>query len=629
MPVLRFKVFKGSELIDTRELSRNLIKIGSLSRAHLCINDQKASRLHAAVSVESGKMSLIDMGSAAGTLLNGVRVDRAELHFGDEIQIGDLRIVVEDGTVPDEPSPAEGDLGESGGAASAGNAASPQEPSAAQPPAPEPAPWLAVDARPGEGREAVPPPARDRGLKLAEKAFGTYVTASPRARRAEPGAGPLGLQIRYYWGDTLLEVTQHARPESVYVGTTRRCELRVPADRLGADEWQLLSISDTGRFRLRLAEGMRGEIDRAGARQPLEPDGVDLLETDFAWVELAGLRAEISFEPVQPALVSRFAETLDLRFVNMTLLIGFLVGLFAVAASTHSVADLVADDLSETKLEVMRVMLREAEAPKKNPLLQKLAEQQQPGEAGEKHRGKEGKMGKPDAAPNKENRSVPKAIDINAKELVKRSGLLNVLDSNAGGGGGLATIFGGGGLGGDVKGAIGNLLGPKTGDAHGFGGLGVKGTGTGGGGMGNTVGIGGIGTLGRGGGLANYGVGAAKLDPKKSSEPYVSDGGDPRVTGYDKELIRKVIRRNIAQIRYCYEKELQHQPDLAGRIVVLFVIDANGNVPSARITEGTTLRHQALGNCICTRVQSWTFPAPKGGGQAMVTYPFIFKQSGE
>ncbi len=624
MPVLlRFKVFKGSELLDTRELSRDLIKIGSLSRAHLCINDEKASRLHAAVSVEGGKMSLIDMGSAAGTLLNGVRVDRAELHFGDEIQIGELRIVVGDGSVPDEPSPAAGDLGASGGAPS------PREPSAAQTPTPQPAPVPAADARPDAALQTAPLSARGRGLKLPEKAFGTYLAASPRARHAEPGAGPLGLQIRYYWGDTLLELTQHARPESVYVGTTRRCELGLPAEHLGAKEWQLLSASETGRFRLRLAEGMRGQIDRASTWQPLEPDGTDLTETDFAWVELAGLRAELSFEPVSGALVSRFAKSLDLRFVNLIMLVGFLAGLFAVSASTYSVADLVADELSENRLEVMRVMLREAEAPKKNPLLQRLAEQQQPGEAGEKHRGKEGKMGRPDAAPNKENRSVPKAIDINAKDLVKRSGLLNVLDSNAGGGGGLATIFGGGGLGGDVKGAIGNLLGPKTGDAHGFGGLGVKGTGTGGGGMGETVGIGGIGTLGRGGGLANYGIGAARLDPKKSLEPQVSDDGEARVTGYDKELIRKVIRRNIMQIRFCYEKELQHQPDLAGRVVVLFVIDSSGNVPSARITEGTTLHHEALGACICSRVQSWSFPAPKGGAQAMVTYPFIFKQSGE
>ncbi len=29
------------------------------------------------------------------------------------------------------------------------------------------------------------------------------------------------------------------------------------------------------------------------------------------------------------------------------------------------------------------------------------------------------------------------------------------------------------------------------------------------------------------------------------------------------------------------------------------------------------------------RVLTWIFPKPKGGGVAVVTYPFVFKQAGE
>src|SRR5262249_20314935 len=90
-----------------------------------------------------------------------------------------------------------------------------------------------------------------------------------------------------------------------------------------------------------------------------------------------------------------------------------------------------------------------------------------PGEMAEKHKGKEGKMGKK-TAPVRNARSAPKAIDINAKEQVKSSGLLRAM----GAGGGLSTILGSGGLGGDLRGAIGNMFGPTVGDAQGLGGLG-------------------------------------------------------------------------------------------------------------------------------------------------------------
>ena len=41
---LRLKVFKGEELVSTKEFERDMIKIGRLSTAHLCLDDEKASR---------------------------------------------------------------------------------------------------------------------------------------------------------------------------------------------------------------------------------------------------------------------------------------------------------------------------------------------------------------------------------------------------------------------------------------------------------------------------------------------------------------------------------------------------------------------------------------------------------
>ncbi|MGI5864137.1 MAG: adventurous gliding motility protein GltG [Myxococcales bacterium] len=627
---VRLKVFKGDELIATRDFERDMIKIGRLSTAHLCLDDEKASRIHSVLNVEGdGKLSVVDMGSVEGTYLNGRRVNKGVVQFGDEIRIGGTRLVIE--RVTEEP---------------ADESAKPPPPP--PPPALEPAPALAAAAQVAVAPAVVAAapaaevvedwtdqvlesdePPRFRSFKLNEKPFGSYVAQPPVPRRPAEAAGKLGLQVRYLWGDTLLQVTQHPAPKSIFLGPGRGCDLRIDPEQIGSEKFELVSASGDDGFTLHVGENMKGELDRDGAVKPLGPGSYDLRAPDFAWVDVGSVRAELSFSPQPRRVAVPFAESIDFRLINLFLLLAFFAGLFFISASTHTEVDIVADDLTSARLNIAKFLIKEAERPKKNALLEKLAEikEPQPGEAGERHKGKEGQMGKKGAPVNKNNRSAPKAIDINAKDLVKRSGLVSVLGS--GGGGGLATIFGQGGLGGDIKGALGNMFGSRVGDSGGLGGLGLKGTGTGGGGMGNTIGIGGIGTKGRGGGLGTYGVGVGSLDPKKSSDVSIADSESVIQGSLDKELIRQVIRRNIGQIKYCYEKELQTKPNLAGKVAVRFLITPKGTVQTAKVAEGTTLHDRAVGDCITLRVRSWLFPQPKGGGSVIVTYPFVFKQAGE
>jgi len=172
------------------------------------------------------------------------------------------------------------------------------------------------------------------------------------------------------------------------------------------------------------------------------------------------------------------------------------------------------------------------------------------------------------------------------------------------------------------------MFGNTTGDARGFGGLGLKGTGSGGGGTGDTVGIGGIGTKGRGGGVGSYGMGTGMLGAKKSSDVGITSS-EPEVMGsLDKELIRRVIHANRNQIRYCYESQLTRYPKLAGKVTVKFVISAAGTVASSQVAQSTA-GNADLETCVAGRVHTWLFPKPKGGGVVIVTYPFIFKPSGE
>jgi len=172
------------------------------------------------------------------------------------------------------------------------------------------------------------------------------------------------------------------------------------------------------------------------------------------------------------------------------------------------------------------------------------------------------------------------------------------------------------------------MFGATVGDSFGFGGLGVRGTGSGGGGAGETVGIGGIGTKGRGGGLGGYGQGVGSLGRKSDRDVSIATGTATIQGAIDKELIRQVIKEHAAQIRFCYEEELAVNPKLTGKVAVKWTIDADGNASNATIVEGTTLASPKVHQCMMDRIVTWQFPKPKGGGYAVVTYPWILRSAG-
>ncbi len=51
------------------------------------------SRRHAEIYHDDAAFTVIDVGSLNGTYLNRERIERAELHSGDEVQIGKFRLV--------------------------------------------------------------------------------------------------------------------------------------------------------------------------------------------------------------------------------------------------------------------------------------------------------------------------------------------------------------------------------------------------------------------------------------------------------------------------------------------------------------------------------------------------------
>src|SRR5512139_1163863 len=93
---ITLKVFRGGDLVRTEQFNREIIKIGRLASAHLCLDDEKISRIHSVIEVSpEGNISIIDMGSAEGTFVNGKKVSRGALRVGDQITLGGLKIVLD------------------------------------------------------------------------------------------------------------------------------------------------------------------------------------------------------------------------------------------------------------------------------------------------------------------------------------------------------------------------------------------------------------------------------------------------------------------------------------------------------------------------------------------------------
>jgi MYXO-CTERM domain-containing protein len=94
------------------------------------------------------------------------------------------------------------------------------------------------------------------------------------------------------------------------------------------------------------------------------------------------------------------------------------------------------------------------------------------------------------------------------------------------------------------------------------------------------------------------------------------------VTGpLDKDIIRRIVRAHINEVRYCYNTGLVKNPSLAGNVTVNFVIDGQGKVASSTVAS-TTLADTNVGACVANAVKRWMFPKPPGGALVTVSYPF-------
>lgn len=243
---------------------------------------------------------------------------------------------------------------------------------------------------------------------------------------------------------------------------------------------------------------------------------------------------------------------------------------------------------------------------------------------GERAEDDEGRVGNENA--EQEDTEIEGAPAEAVATKVRTMGLLGALDGG-GEGNAIAAAL-------DVP-SISDILGGtgavSTTVGRGSRGAGLRGSGMGGGGTGPGAlfGAGDVGTgIGSGMGGTGMGMGGIGTMGRMNAERVVSVmRGRPRVSGYlSAEQINRVVRANQTAVRYCYEVEVQRQPNLRGRVSIAWRINRQGTVASARVAS-SSLNNDRVEGCIVRQVRRWRFPEPDGG-EVSVEYPFIFGVQG-
>jgi hypothetical protein len=645
------KVYDGGKLKSSRAFRAERIRLGSAS-ADLVLESPGIAPTHAVI--ETGVMGAVLRATTAAPLyLNGQPILAAPLRHGDLISIGELRIMVElqertlQSIGPQKSRPRLQLIhGE-------------EEPLLERPHQPAPALQVVreeiliqVDAATDEGLNddlapiSLEPPAADTAPTPAPAPVapaGPPVSESAAvAVRAEAGAplpatalppittalGGECAEVELFWGDTRVSVWQLQPGEEFHAGSASGCQAllhgieRAAVLKSDVNGWTVaaprpiqLFLEEEGRVLggPELLVRGRSQADAHGLIVPLPQRSVAMLSSGSLALRIRRVRGaarvggeQTDWKGVLVASIAAILMVTGMRFWSAT-----------VPPPKMSAGD--------PELIKPRPLVVRAAPPKPNnaPVLdaQKVQTQarRDPGRAVARHQGQEGEAGSK-TAPRRDARAERKMDD---RALIAEIGLLKAL----GGGSGKSDVFGVA-LEKGTRDAMGHLTGPRIGDAHGDGGLGLKSLGgRGGGGDGSGLGLARIGTNGIGGGLANYGDGKGGLRGKENGEIGLGPGKPEVVGSIDPELIRKVVHEHRAQIRTCYETQLTTRPNLAGKLVSAWTIDPAGAVTEAH-TQESTLRDRSVESCVEAKIKTWRFPIPKGGGEVFVTYPFIFTPGG-
>ncbi len=661
------RVFSGGQCVATHRVARDLVKIGRLPTSHLRLDDDAIARMHAVLEVSGSDIRLVDLGSTTGTVVNGAPVERSTaIHPGDRIDFGPYSVFVDvEGTaataVAQRPDPTV--------AAVMPSAAHEQldAPPVAQVVARwndriidvqhighatkrrvDATAWIALGALLTVGGAAAFGHEMTQDWGGYQQAARDAADAGVRAPDAPGwGVGGLGLVLALAGlvplGFGVIGSRERVRTRYV-LGEGPDASLPMGGEAL-PEPLTLVRRDDRG-VMLTVTPAMAGHLESGGVRHDLRALAgtggtreIELHAGTRARVELGAVTFDVA--AVAPGrVVAGRAQTDKIYWT-------YNAASFAVIGGLLGLSQLIPEDalamgVDETTADNRYVgylhQPDEATTPPEEPKEQGPTDTENAaGLSGERHAGAEGQAGNPSASATRKlyaskgpKDAVPRlARDFDPDLAARHAGILGVVQQESGHF--LASPYGGAfAVGNDDEDLWGNVEGTELGEAHGAMGLGLIGTGRGAGGEGEgTIGLTGVGLIGqRGHGGDRLGYGSrdgsdrgTAFDGRKQRKPVVRTTTGEFKGVLDKELIRRVVRAHINEVRGCYDQGLARDPNLRGRVEVQFAIGPTGAVSTSVVGE-SSLPDSAVAQCIAKAVRRWRFPTAALGGSALVTYPF-------
>jgi TonB family protein len=436
------------------------------------------------------------------------------------------------------------------------------------------------------------------------------------------------------------------------IGEAHEADFHLAASGLADRPFPLVERDD-GHIHLRVTDAMQGQVRaggevrdladiRAEGRHMVEPGVhvVPLSANAAAYVSLGG--ADFRIRSVARAKLEVDRAALDRPFAYSQLSAAVVV--FGFLGLTHLMPeDAMELDFDGDALPSRFVgYMQQPDVPPDDPEVDSDAEG-----AGEtpdspesaRAPGPEGKMGDPSQAAAqgrfaaKRTASIPQLARTLGPPDARSAGILGIMPTMDASHFLASTAGSAFASGVDDQDIWGNLTGTDIGPGGGVpGGLGLVGTGRGGGGPAD--GVVGLGTTGLITGAGGCKVGESCDDRKGLRGTGFRERGRPQpivrqakadvIGEMDKDLIRRVVRTHINEVRFCYNQGLARDPGLRGRVAVRFTIGPTGTVPAAVVAE-STITDRNVGNCAVQAVKRWRFPKPERGGNVVVTYPFVFE----
>jgi TonB family protein len=455
----------------------------------------------------------------------------------------------------------------------------------------------------------------------------------------DEGAG-YALEVALFWGNSVLAMQNYTKPREIKIGEVGKTDFLVPVECLGEKEYTLVRGFGDDFFLNMKKTDLDGRILIGNEiftfdevrKQTLLKENAYLKITPQTRVRLflKHLSVLISYKPM-PKAGKKMATSWSIDTILFWSISLFLHLALLIAMNLVPEEELRAQKFFEKKknplIEVV-VQQHKKEEKKEEKIEKKIDEKMakeaaEKDQAGNQNNDKKEEI-KSDDLRSKLNMDERKEYD---KNIALNTGLARVMGQQTA----LMSDLMNGGMkdwGGPNSGN--RLAVQVAGNGDWGGGLDPFGGGAsmgGGGGFRGTAmsfqggyGGGGIGGIGRDAGTD------ANLNIKGSGVKQIKlYGQDAEVSGkLDKELIQKIIRRHMPEIKWCYQQGLQKNSKLEGKVVVNFTISSVGKVIQTGIKQ-STMHNDEVEQCVLNKISRWKFPEPKGGGIVGVNYPFIFK----